>query len=294
MRSDGNAPHNPRRLRPRQIDREQTILQVRAEYLHPVGQHEHALELAGGDAAVDELPALVVGLATANDELAFLNAHFELVEGKTGNGERDAQAIRVAVVTRQTLDIVRGYPSAALVTRSSTRSISSNPKRKGLDNEGIRDISKPFQATLTGPRSGTPITIPADPPAWSPEYGCSRLWFKNGLASGSLTALLVGFFELPEDLVATADGVVQGGLGGLPAEQDRLQLLLDDVADHHIRAEPEALGMVGGRVEGHLFDRDVGSRIAVIEANAAALFISGARDRQVAGPLVPGRLHLGP
>src|ERR1700730_15009518 len=43
-----------------------------------------------------------------------------------------------------------GYPSAPLTTRSSARSISSNPSRNGLDNEGTRDIflQSPLEATL--------------------------------------------------------------------------------------------------------------------------------------------------
>src|ERR1700730_3746574 len=43
-----------------------------------------------------------------------------------------------------------GYPSAPLTTRSSARSISSNPRRNGLDNEGTRDIflQSPLEATL--------------------------------------------------------------------------------------------------------------------------------------------------
>ena len=96
------------RLRTSQVDRQQAVLQVRPQNLHPVGQHEGALELAGGDAAVDELPGLVLGLPAADDELAFLDAHFELVEGKACDRERDAQTIRVAVIARNALDIVGG------------------------------------------------------------------------------------------------------------------------------------------------------------------------------------------
>src|SRR5262245_29830282 len=45
-----------------------------------------------------------------------------------------------------------GYPSAALATRSSARSISSKPSRNGLDNDGTRAmISKPYDSDFVGP-----------------------------------------------------------------------------------------------------------------------------------------------
>src|SRR5690606_18594060 len=49
-----------------------------------------------------------------------------------------------------------GYPSdVALATRSSARSISSKPSRKGDDRDGTRDIAKPSQALRSlGPAWG--------------------------------------------------------------------------------------------------------------------------------------------
>src|SRR3982074_1957387 len=44
-----------------------------------------------------------------------------------------------------------GGPSAPLTTRSSARSISSNPNRNGLDNEGTRDITKSSRSDFEGP-----------------------------------------------------------------------------------------------------------------------------------------------
>src|SRR5258708_37513474 len=45
-----------------------------------------------------------------------------------------------------------GYPSAALATRSSARSISSKPSRNGLDNDGTRAmISKSYDSDFVGP-----------------------------------------------------------------------------------------------------------------------------------------------
>src|SRR6202012_4609985 len=64
------------------IDRQQSVLQVRAQYFHAVRQYEGTLELTRGDAAMDVLPGLVVRLAPADHQLAFLHADVKLVAGK--------------------------------------------------------------------------------------------------------------------------------------------------------------------------------------------------------------------
>jgi hypothetical protein len=60
----------------------ESVLQVRAGHLHAIRQHESALELARGDAAMDVLPAFVVLLTAADNELALLYRDIELVAGK--------------------------------------------------------------------------------------------------------------------------------------------------------------------------------------------------------------------
>src|SRR5262245_21682241 len=55
---------------------------------------------------MQELPALVFGLTSADHELAFLGADFELIEREAGHRKRDAQTLRIAVVTRQALNVV--------------------------------------------------------------------------------------------------------------------------------------------------------------------------------------------
>src|ERR1700732_1267885 len=94
------------RLRPGQIDRQQPVFQVRAQYLHPLRQHEGALEVARGDAAMDVLPGLVVLLAAPDHELVFLNSYIELVAGKSRHRQRDPQAFGLAVGTVAALDVV--------------------------------------------------------------------------------------------------------------------------------------------------------------------------------------------
>src|SRR5438876_5246253 len=103
---DSNCLNDPFRFRPGQVDRQQPVFQIRAQHLHPLRQHEGALEVARGDAAMDVLPGLVVLLAAPDHELVFLNGHIELIAGKTRHRQRDAQAFRLAAVTVTPLDVV--------------------------------------------------------------------------------------------------------------------------------------------------------------------------------------------
>ena len=59
--ADVDLADDPLRLGPDEIDRQKTIGQIRAHDLHAVGKEEGALELTGGDAAMQEVPCLVVG-----------------------------------------------------------------------------------------------------------------------------------------------------------------------------------------------------------------------------------------
>src|SRR4029453_1813518 len=47
---DSNCLNDPFRLRPGEVDRQQPVLQIRAQHLHPLRQHEGALEVARGGA----------------------------------------------------------------------------------------------------------------------------------------------------------------------------------------------------------------------------------------------------
>src|SRR6478752_6061071 len=75
MVGDGNPFHQPFGFRPRQIDFQQAVLQVRPQNFHPFREHEGALELARRDAAVEVVPAFVILLPAADDELIFLNGN---------------------------------------------------------------------------------------------------------------------------------------------------------------------------------------------------------------------------
>ena len=103
---DADRLHDPFRLRPGEIDRQQPVLQVRTQHLHAVREHEGALELARRDAAVEILPGLVVLLPAADDELALLDRHIELITGETGDRERDPQAFGLTVLAGDPFDVV--------------------------------------------------------------------------------------------------------------------------------------------------------------------------------------------
>src|ERR1700730_3207970 len=103
---DSDCLNDPLRLRPGQVDRQQPVFQVRAQHQHPLRQHEGALEVARGDAAMDVLPGLVVLLASADYKLVFLSGYIELVTGETCDRERDAQAFGLPIAAIAALDVV--------------------------------------------------------------------------------------------------------------------------------------------------------------------------------------------
>src|SRR5206468_4125449 len=90
---DSDCLNDPLRFWPGQIDRQQPVLQIRPEHMHSLRQHEGALEVARGDAAMNVLPGLVVLLAATDDELVFLNGDIELVTGETRHRQRDPKTL---------------------------------------------------------------------------------------------------------------------------------------------------------------------------------------------------------
>src|SRR5262245_36840559 len=104
--ADADRLDRAQRLRPHQIDRQQPVLEVRTQDLHAIGQYERALKLTCRDAAVQILARLVVLLLAADDELAFLHRHVELLAGEAGDRKRDAQPLRAILIARDALDVV--------------------------------------------------------------------------------------------------------------------------------------------------------------------------------------------
>ena len=55
-----DLPHQPLGLRPDEIDRQQPLRKLRAQHLHALGKQKAALELPGGDAAMQIFARLVL------------------------------------------------------------------------------------------------------------------------------------------------------------------------------------------------------------------------------------------
>src|SRR5262245_23942074 len=86
-----DGPHARGRERPVDVDAEQAILEPSAGDLQALGQHEAALELARGDAAMEIDVAGLLRALPADDELIVLDGHLELALREAGDRERDAQ-----------------------------------------------------------------------------------------------------------------------------------------------------------------------------------------------------------
>lgn len=74
---------------------QKAVLDPGARHLDPVGKDEGALEGAGGDAAMQEHPALddILGLTAADDELAILDGDRKIRLAEARDGQRDAEAV---------------------------------------------------------------------------------------------------------------------------------------------------------------------------------------------------------
>src|SRR3984893_6045763 len=147
------------RLRPGEVDRQQPVLQIRAQHLHPLRQHESALEVARGNAAMDVLTGLVVLLAAPDHELVFLNVYIELVTGKARHRQRDSQPFGSAVRAFTPLDIVGRVTVGALddAVEHTLDLVKAQKKRTGERRNTRHSLQSPLEATLTfqGP-NGTP------------------------------------------------------------------------------------------------------------------------------------------
>src|SRR5512137_598972 len=142
---------DPLRLRPDEIDREQPVHQIGAEHLHAVGKKKGALELAGGDAAMEEMPLAVLYLPAPDDELIFLERDIELVAGEAGDRQGDAQPLRFALRTRQALDIVGRVAVRAAPGHAVERALDFvEAEQERRIERGTRHVLKPFWRLFTG------------------------------------------------------------------------------------------------------------------------------------------------
>src|ERR1700760_701596 len=168
---DSDCLNDLLRLGPGQIDRQQPVLQIRPQHMHPLRQHEGALEVARGNAAMDVLPGLVVLLTTPDHELVFLNGYIELVAGKSRHRQRDPQPLGLAVRPFAPLDIVGRVTVGALddAVEHALDLVEAQQERTGERRNTRHSLQSPLEATLTfqGP-CGTPCNT-----IWAQAAWCS-------------------------------------------------------------------------------------------------------------------------
>jgi hypothetical protein len=110
MRADADGLDPRLGLRALEIEVQQPVVEPGALHLHPFRQHEGALELPRGDAAMQEdAPLGIVLLAAADHQLVVLLRDLQVVHGEAGDGQRDAQAVIAGL-----LDIVGRVAIGAL------------------------------------------------------------------------------------------------------------------------------------------------------------------------------------
>src|SRR5260221_3823515 len=96
---------------------------------------------------------------------------------------------------------------------------------------------------------------------------------------------LVRSLELAQQVVAAFDSALERRLGGFLSGEGLLQLLLNDIANLHARAEPQAPGDLGRRGERKPPGRGLGSPGAVVITLRARQLLWLARDRQASQAL---------
>jgi len=84
-----NFPDVARRLGAGEFDRQKPVLHGSPNDIHAFCEHESALELAGGNAAVQKSCTRLVVLLAPNNELTVLHGNFQIIPGKPRNGQND-------------------------------------------------------------------------------------------------------------------------------------------------------------------------------------------------------------
>src|SRR6516225_950460 len=194
---DSDCLNDPLRLRPGQVDRQQPVLQIRTQHLHPLCQHKGALEVARRNAAMDVLPSLLLLLTAPDHELVFLNGYIELIAGKSRHRQRDAQPLGLAVGTVAPLDIVGRVTVGPFhdSIEHTLNFVEAQKERTGERRNTRHSLQSPLEATLTfqGP-CGTPcreyghvrpsVQAPMEPLASRPE-GNERICTQRFIGTGS-------------------------------------------------------------------------------------------------------------
>src|SRR5260370_23510198 len=102
----------------------------------------------------------------------------------------------------------------------------------------------------------------------------------------------IGPLELTQQPVAALDGGIERRLRGFFAGEGVLQFVVDHIANQNERSEPNPSRIFGWRFQCDLLDRDRRAGIAIVKALRAAQIEGRARNRQIAGVLMPRCLNL--
>src|SRR5436190_15965280 len=94
------------RLRTYEINRQQPVFKIRSRYLHTFRQNEGTLELARGNAAMEEITWLFLMVTAADYQFVLFQCHFELIAREPGDGEGDAQSFGLAALRGNAFDVV--------------------------------------------------------------------------------------------------------------------------------------------------------------------------------------------
>jgi hypothetical protein len=86
------------RLRPQQVDGQQSVIQRSRKHFHPVSQDKRAFELACRDAAVKVFTAVIVALASADHQFVVFKAQIKLIRPETCDGQRDPEPFCFAIL----------------------------------------------------------------------------------------------------------------------------------------------------------------------------------------------------
>src|SRR5262249_49450479 len=118
---------------------------------------------------IERVGLLLVLLASADDELALLDRHVELITGEARDRQRDPQALGLAVLAGNALDIVgriavRGLGDTIERTLDLVESEQEGAGQRRNSGHGLKALVSDFEGPLR-----RPLTDPIGVPAGGPE-----------------------------------------------------------------------------------------------------------------------------
>src|SRR5215471_3037052 len=105
---------------------------------------------------MEVLVLLVVLLPAANDELTLLDRHVELIAGEPRDGQRDPQALGLAVLAGNALDVVGRIPVGGLGdaverTLDLVESEEEGAGQRRNSGHGLKALASDFEGALMAP-----------------------------------------------------------------------------------------------------------------------------------------------